>query len=92
MKTGISGSYIGTCTRTEHNEMTAIDTRVDKVAVTLKANENSKTSIRMNYNRSNLSTVNYVVKAFTSKDVTYTSGDFFLPIELGASQNKSFNI
>ena len=37
-------TYIGTCTRTEYYEMTAIDTRVDKVAVTLKAKENSKTS------------------------------------------------
>ncbi|MCD4768450.1 MAG: hypothetical protein K8R34_18360, partial [Methanosarcinales archaeon] len=65
--------YMGTCTRTEYNEMTAIDTRVDKVAVTLKAKENSKTSIRLDHAGSTLSTSNDVVKAFTSKDVTYTS-------------------
>ncbi|MCD4808578.1 MAG: hypothetical protein K8R17_01620, partial [Methanosarcinales archaeon] len=73
MKSGPLGPYMGTCTRTEYNEMTAIDTRVDKVAVTLKAKENSKTSIRLDHAGSTLSTVNDVVKAFTSKDVTYTS-------------------
>jgi len=73
MKSGPLGPYLGTCTRTEYNEITAIDTRVDKVAVTLKAKENSKTSISLDYNGSTLSTRNDVVKAFTSKDVTYTS-------------------
>ncbi|MCD4767473.1 MAG: hypothetical protein K8R34_13270 [Methanosarcinales archaeon] len=73
MKTGPLGPYMGTCTRTEYNEMTAIDTRVDKVAVTLQAKENSKTSISLDYDGSTLSTRNDVVKAFTSRDVTYTS-------------------
>jgi len=73
MKSGPLGSYMGTCTRREHNEMTAIDTRVDKVAVTLKAKENSKTNTRLDYEGTILSTRNDVVKAFTSKDVTYTS-------------------
>ena len=66
-------TYIGTCTRTEYYEMATNDTRVDRVAVTLKAKENSKTSISLDYNGSTLSTRNDVVKAFTSKDVTYTS-------------------
>jgi len=66
-------TYWGTCTRTEYNEMTAIDTRVDRVAVTLKAKENSKTSIRLDYADTSLSTVNDVVKAFTSRDVVYAS-------------------
>jgi len=79
----------GTCTRIEYNEMTAIDTRVDTVAVTLKANENSKTSIRMYYDRSTLSTVNDVVKAFTSKDVTYTSAHTDLCLEEAYSSYRS---
>jgi len=66
-------SYWSTCYRTEHNEMTAIDTRVDKVSITLKAKENSKTSISLDYEGAILSTRNDVVKAFTSRDVTYTS-------------------
>ncbi|MBA1341260.1 MAG: hypothetical protein C5S40_03890 [ANME-2 cluster archaeon] len=66
-------TYMGTCKRTEYNETTTNDTRVDRVTVTLKANENSKTSIRLDYTDTTLSTVNDVFKAFTSKDVTYTS-------------------
>ncbi len=66
-------TYMDTCTRTEHHEMATNDTRVDTVAVTLKAKENSKTSISLDYTDTTLSTVNDVVKAFTSKDVTYTS-------------------
>ncbi|NOR60344.1 MAG: hypothetical protein GQ469_06920 [Methanosarcinales archaeon] len=73
MKSGPLGPYLGTCTRREHNEMTAIDTRVDRVAVTLQAKENSKTNTRLDYDGSTLSTVNDVVKAFTSRDVIYTS-------------------
>jgi hypothetical protein len=65
--------YMDTCIRTEYNEMTAIDTRVDRVAITLKANENSKTSIRLDHAGSTLSTCNDVVKAFTARDVVYTS-------------------
>ena len=42
-------TYIGTCTRTEYYEMATNDTRVDRVAVTLKAKENSKTSICLDY-------------------------------------------
>ena len=66
-------TYMGTCTRTEYYEMSTNDTRVDRVAVTLKAKENSKTSISLDYADTTLSTVNDVVKAFTSKDVTYSS-------------------
>jgi hypothetical protein len=67
MKSGPLGPYLGTCTRREYNEMTAIDTRVDKVTVTLETKENSKTSIRLDHAGSTLSTSNDVVKAFTSK-------------------------
>jgi len=63
----------GICTRIEYKDMTAIDTRVDNVVVTLKAKENSKTSIHLDYNGTTSSTKNDVVKAFTSKEVTYTS-------------------
>ncbi len=73
MKSGPLGPYLGTCTRREYNEMTAIDMRVDKVAVTLKANENSKTNTRLDYEGTILSTSNDVVKAFTSRDVEYAA-------------------
>ncbi|KAF5419445.1 MAG: hypothetical protein C5S45_06505 [Candidatus Methanocomedens sp.] len=72
MKTSPLGPYMGICYRREYNEMTAIDTRVDKVVVTLKAEENSKTNTHLDYDGSTLSTGNDVVKAFTSRDVIYT--------------------
>ena len=44
-----SEEYTDTCSRTEYNEMSTTDTRVDVVAITLKAMENSKINIPLNY-------------------------------------------
>jgi len=63
--------YTATCSRTEYNEMTTTDTRADRVIITLKAAENSHTSIKMNYRGSALSSMNDVVKPFEERDVNY---------------------
>jgi len=63
--------YTATCSRTEYNEMTTTDTRLDRVIITLKAAENSHTSIQMNYRGSALSSINDVVKPFEERGVTY---------------------
>ena len=65
--------YWDTCSRTEYNEMTTIDTRNDRVTVTLKAKENSKTSIPLNYAGTTLSTMNDIDGAYTSKEVEYAA-------------------
>ncbi|NOR60408.1 MAG: hypothetical protein GQ469_07245, partial [Methanosarcinales archaeon] len=66
-------TYMDTCYRTEHNEMTTIDTREDRVTVTLNAKENSKTSIQLNYAGTTISTCNDIDDAYTSKDVDHDS-------------------
>jgi len=60
-----------TCSRTEYNEMTTTDTRVDRVTITLKAQENSNTNIPLKYRGSTLSSGNDVVKPFEPRDVDY---------------------
>ena len=66
-------TYMDTCTRTEYNEMTTIDTREDRVTVTLNAKENSMTSIPLNYAGTTISTDNDIDDAYTSKDVDYVA-------------------
>ncbi|MBC2698065.1 MAG: hypothetical protein HF974_06945, partial [ANME-2 cluster archaeon] len=66
-------TYMDTCYRTEHNEITTIDTREDRVTVTLKAKENSVTSIPLNYAGTTISTGNDIEDAYTSKDVEYAA-------------------
>jgi hypothetical protein len=66
-------TYMDTCYRTEHNDMTTIDTREDRVTVTLNAKENSNTSIPLNYAGTTLSTGNDIGDAYTSKDVDYVA-------------------
>ncbi|MCK4929375.1 MAG: hypothetical protein KAR76_06525, partial [Methanosarcinales archaeon] len=61
------------CRRTEYDEMSTIDTRVDRVTIRLKAKENSKTSIGLDYASSTLSTSNDVFNAFSSRDVVYAA-------------------
>ncbi len=64
--------YWDTCSRTEYNEMTTIDTREDRVTVTLKAKENSKTGIHYDYINDDVVTKNDVDSAYTPRDVEYT--------------------
>jgi hypothetical protein len=61
------------CQRLEHNDKTTIDTREDRVTVTLNAKENSKTFIQLNYAGTTLSTDNDIDDAYTSKDVDYVA-------------------
>ncbi|MDD5617129.1 MAG: hypothetical protein PHH85_13120 [Candidatus Methanoperedens sp.] len=65
--------YTTTCSRTEYNEMTTTDTRVDRVTITLKAQENSFTSIPLGFRGSALSSKNDVVKPYEERDVTYSA-------------------
>ena len=65
--------YWDVCRRTEYDEMSTIDTRVDRVTIRLKAKENSKTSIGLDYAGSTLSTSNDVFNAFSSRDVVYAA-------------------
>ncbi len=65
--------YTTTCSRTEYNEMTTTDTRADRVTITLKAQENSRTSIQMNYRGDALSSKNDIVKPFEERDVVYSA-------------------
>jgi hypothetical protein len=67
------GGIPSICQRREYNDMTAIDTRTDRVTVTLMAKENSKTNIWLDFAGSTVSTSNDVVKAFTSRDVEYAA-------------------
>ncbi|MBU4339325.1 MAG: hypothetical protein KKD46_00155, partial [Euryarchaeota archaeon] len=62
-----------TCSRTEYNEMTTTDTRVDRVTITLKAQENSNTNIPLKYRGSTLSSRNDVVKPFEKRDVDHSA-------------------
>lgn len=65
--------YTDTCSRTEYNEMTTVDTRFDRVTITLKAQENSNTNIPLKYIGSALSSRNNVVKPYEGRDVTYSA-------------------
>jgi hypothetical protein len=65
--------YTTTCSRTEYNEMTTTDTRDDRVTITLKAQENSRTSIQMNYRGGALSSKNDVVKPYEEQDVAFSA-------------------
>jgi hypothetical protein len=67
----VGGFYVDTCYRTEYNYMTTIDVRVDIVSISLEAKENSYTNIRLNYTDVDLSTMNDVDDAFTSRGVEY---------------------
>jgi hypothetical protein len=51
--------------------MTAIDSRVDKVAITLKALENSNTDIYFNFAANHLSSKNDLYGTYDLKNVTY---------------------
>jgi hypothetical protein len=51
--------------------MTTTDTREDRVTITLKAQENSRTSIQMNYRGGALSSKNDVVKPYEEQDVAF---------------------
>ncbi len=63
--------YWDTCSRTEYNEMTTTDRRMDTVSITLKALENSKVNIPLNYAGRTLSTGNDVEKAYNPAGVSY---------------------
>ncbi len=81
--------YTTTCSRIEFNEMTATDTRVDRVTITLEAQENSRTSIPMNYRGGALSTKNDVVKPYEPRDVTYSAAHTDGQIEEAYDRYKS---
>jgi hypothetical protein len=63
--------YRDTCYRTEYDYMSTIDVRVDIVSITLEAKENSYANIPLNYTGFDLSTMNDVDDAFTSRGVEY---------------------
>jgi hypothetical protein len=63
--------YWDICHRTEYDYMTTIDVRVDIVTITLEAKENSYANIHINYTGFDLSTINDVDDAFTSRGVEY---------------------
>jgi hypothetical protein len=65
--------YWDTCYRTEYDYMTTIDVRVDIVTITLEAKENSYANIHLNYTGVDLSTINDVDDAFTSRGVEYNN-------------------
>jgi hypothetical protein len=82
-------TYMDTCYRTKHNEMTTIDTREDRVTVTLNAKENSKTSIQLNYAGTTISTGNDIDDAYTSKDVDYVAAHADRGLKEAYNQYKS---
>ncbi len=82
-------SYTTTCSRIEYNEMTTTDTRSDRVTITLKAEENSRTSIQMKYRGGALSSKNDVVEPFISKDVTYSDAHTDSQLEEAYGRYKS---
>jgi hypothetical protein len=61
------------CTETVpyYQYMTAIDSRVDKVAITLKALENSNTDVYFNFAANHFSSKNDLYGTYNSKDVIY---------------------
>jgi hypothetical protein len=63
--------YLDTCYRTEYDYMTTIDVRVDIVTISLDAKENSYINISLDYAGFDLSTINDVDDAFTSRGVEY---------------------
>ena len=54
-----------------YNYMTAVDSRMDKVAITLKAIENSNTNIDLDFAGRSLASKNDLYGTFDPKDVTY---------------------
>ncbi|NJD76285.1 MAG: hypothetical protein FIB08_04210 [Candidatus Methanoperedens sp.] len=66
-------TYIDTCSRTEFNEMATTDKRVDIVSITLKALENSKVEIPLEFKKSYLSSKNDIEKPYGPAEVTYFS-------------------
>jgi hypothetical protein len=69
--------------------MTTVDTREDRVTITLKAKENSKTSIQLNYAGTTISTGNDIDDAYTSKDVDYVAAHTDTGLEEAYDQYKS---
>jgi len=61
------------CTRTvpRYNYMTAVDSRVDKVAITLKALENSYTNIFYDFDGFRHMSMNDLYGTYEPKEVTY---------------------
>jgi len=55
-----------------YNYMTTTDSRVDKVAITLKALENSNTNVHLDFADKNLASKNDVYKPYSPIDVTYS--------------------
>ncbi len=65
--------YTDTCSRTEYYEMTTTDTRIDRVTITLEAEVNSNTNVRLNYRGGALSSKNDVIETFVQADVTFSA-------------------
>jgi hypothetical protein len=63
------------CTRTapRYNYMTAVDSRMDKVAITLKALENSNTDIYFNFSKLYNVSKNDLSGTYDPQEVTYTA-------------------
>jgi len=68
-----SETYTTTCSRTEYDEMTTTDERKDRVAITLKAKENSNTSVSHNFSKSTLSSKNDVHDVYSTIEVDYNN-------------------
>ncbi|MCD4846061.1 MAG: hypothetical protein K8R25_16405 [Methanosarcinales archaeon] len=65
--------YWDTCYRTEYDYMTTIDVRVDIVNISLEAKENSFAFVHLDHVGFDLSTMNDVNDAFTSRGVEYNN-------------------
>ncbi|KPQ44454.1 MAG: hypothetical protein MPEBLZ_00974, partial [Candidatus Methanoperedens nitroreducens] len=57
-----------------YNYMTTTDSRMDRVAITLKAVENSNTNINLDFAGKSLASKNDLFGTYVSKDVTYGYG------------------
>ncbi len=97
-------TYTDTCSRTEFNEMATTDTRVDIVSITLKALENSKVDIPLEFKKSFLSSKNDVEKPYVHVDVSVSSTDpnleeaflkykegFYVPNKIANIKNMGLN-
>jgi len=78
-----------TCSRTEYNEMTTTDTRVDRVTITLKTQENSNTNIPLKFRGRALSSRNDVVRPFEKRDVNYSAAHIDPQVEEAYVRYKS---
>ena len=54
-----------------YNYMTVVDSRMDRVAITLKAVENSNTNINLDFAGKSLASKNDLFGTYVSKNVTY---------------------